>query len=68
MMVGWMWLGPTLIVVGLLIIGYTTVRLVQRSRGAPDDAGASARRILDERFARGEIDEGEYRRRRSTLR
>jgi len=26
-----------------------------------------ARRILDERFARGEIDEDEYRRRRDTL-
>nr|WP_247648765.1 SHOCT domain-containing protein [Saccharomonospora xinjiangensis] len=30
--------------------------------------GGDARRILDERFARGEIDEEEYRRRRAELR
>jgi putative membrane protein len=35
---------------------------------SPAPAGTDAHRILDERFARGEIDEEEYRRRRDVLR
>ncbi|HEY5186981.1 MAG TPA: SHOCT domain-containing protein [Actinomycetes bacterium] len=34
---------------------------------APTGKGSSARVILDERFARGEIDEEEYRRRRTLM-
>lgn len=49
-----------LIVIGVLLV----VRQPSRGEGARDDAG---RRILDERFARGEIDEDEYERRRRTL-
>ena len=71
-MMGWMWIWPVLVVAGLLIIGYVVLRLVQSGRptsptGA-DPAYSAARRILDERFARGEIDEDEYRRRRDLLR
>ena len=70
-MMGWMWIWPVLIVAGLLIIGYVVLRLVQGGRLTPpagaDADGSTARRILDERFARGEIDEDEYRRRRSLL-
>jgi putative membrane protein len=65
---GWMWIWPVLIVGGLLINGYVVLRLVQgRSpAGSASDASA-ARRILNERFARGEIDQDEYSRRRSLL-
>jgi putative membrane protein len=38
----------------------------QSPRGA-SNGGSSARSILDERYARGEIDDDEYRRRRETL-
>ncbi len=69
---GWMWLWPVLIVVGLAILGYVVLRLGQDRRdGSPTGPGlpgSSARRILDERYARGEIDEEEYRRRRDVLR
>jgi len=70
-MMGWMWIWPVLVVAGLLIIGYVVLRLVQGGRPtAPtgaDPAHTAARRILDERFARGEIDEDDYRRRRGLL-
>ncbi|MDQ3886053.1 MAG: SHOCT domain-containing protein [Actinomycetota bacterium] len=73
-MMGWMWIWPVLIVLGLLILGYLGVLLAQGrigpSRGGRSDgaAGSSARQILDERYAGGEIDEEEYRRRRAELR
>ena len=38
-----------------------------RDRDAGEKASESAQRLLDERFARGEIDEDEYRRRRAVL-
>jgi len=69
--VGWMWVWPVLIVVGLIILGYVVVRLAQgRQRTSPtgsDHSGSAARRILDERYARGEIDDEEYQRRRDLL-
>jgi putative membrane protein len=70
-MTGWMWIWPVLVVAGLLIIGYVVLRLVQGGRPSSptgaDPAGSTARRILDERYARGEIDEDEYLRRRGLL-
>jgi putative membrane protein len=70
---GWMWVWPVLIVVGLVILGYVAVRLTQSWQlsgpsGSGSGADSAARRILDERYARGEIDEEEYRRRRDVLR
>ncbi|MDT5043889.1 MAG: putative rane protein [Actinoplanes sp.] len=59
-MTGTMWIWPVLIVAGLLILGYLAVRLTLGVR--PDgrsDPPASARQILDERNARGEIDDEE---------
>jgi putative membrane protein len=68
---GWMWIWPGLVVAGLLIIGYVAVRLAQggqpSSLTGSGSASLAARRILDERYARGEIDDEEYRRRRDLL-
>jgi putative membrane protein len=65
---GWMWVWPVLIVAGLLVIGYVAVRLAQGMPPSSRRSGPSpARRILDERYARGEIDDEEYRRRRDAL-
>ncbi len=68
---GWMWTWPALIGMGLLILG-CLARWVAQTR--PDGAAAThhpdrspARRILDERYARGEIDDEEYRRRKGEL-
>jgi putative membrane protein len=69
-MMGWIWIWPLLVLAGLLIIGYVVMRLVPGSRpptSANESHASSARQILDERFARGEIDEDEYQRRRTLL-
>lgn len=76
MMNGWMyghmwfwWIWPLLVLAGLGLLGYAAVRLAQGWPPATGDSqpGSSARRILDERFARGEIDEDDYRRRLAQL-
>lgn len=67
-MMGWMWVWPLLVVAGLALLGYLAVRLA--AGGWPTGrtpVQGSARAILDERYARGEIDEEEYRRRRGVL-
>lgn len=70
-MMGWMWVWPVLVVVGLVILGYLGVLLAQGRLGSgrpePTDNRSPARRILDERYARGEIDDDEYRRRKAEL-
>lgn len=70
MMFGWMWIWPVLMLVGLTLVVYGVVRLAQGWSPVPGgvDPASSARQILDERFALGEIDEGDYRRRREQLR
>lgn len=64
MMGGWsmglIWIWPALVLSGLLLLAYVGVRLMQ-------DSQAGARQILDERYARGDIDEEEYLRRRAAL-
>jgi putative membrane protein len=74
---GW-WMAVVMIVFGLLIIGVivwavaTTTRSHQTAAERTLTGGAamresSARQILDERFARGEIDAPEYEARRRVL-
>jgi putative membrane protein len=67
---GWMWIWPIVVLIGLLVLGFGAWRLAQGAGGSRTgaDAGSSARRILDERYARGEIDDEEYRRRRDAMR
>ena len=64
---GWWW------VMGigwLVFLGAIVAVVVALTRGhrAPATAGRSAYDVLDERFARGEIDADEYRSRRDVLR
>ena len=68
---GWGWVAMTIGMVvfwGLLI---TLVVVLVRGMNRPGDQGLGQRpspeRLLAERFARGEIDEDEYRRRLATL-
>ncbi len=49
------------------LVGAGVVWLVRGRRGAPSPGVGEARRILDERFARGEISEDDFRQRRDLL-
>lgn len=63
---GVMW-GGMIVFWGLLIWGiYALISNSTRRSGRKED-GADARRILDERLARGEIDAEEYRRLRDVI-
>lgn len=67
---GWMWLWWLLILIGVpaLVVGILWLVRTGGDRGrASGPRMSTARQILDERFARGEIDEEEYRRRRREL-
>lgn len=69
---GWggMWLGPLFMIVPLALLVALIVVLVRWLGGGSDDGGRrvrTAREILDERYARGEIDREEYQRRRSDI-
>ena len=68
-MVGWMWLWPALIAVGLLALAYVGISLgsTRRATSPPDADRATPRQILDERYARGEIGDDEYQHRRGML-
>jgi uncharacterized membrane protein len=50
-----------------LLLGALIVLLWRRGRRYPPDGGDSAKRILGERFARGEINADEYRERLAQL-
>lgn len=78
----WMWLWGAVLIIGMLVlIGglvWAIVATTADRRTAPyptnpnpidpDAAGpASARQILDQRYARGELDTDEYRQRLETL-
>jgi putative membrane protein len=72
----WGWFYGALVVVGLVLLIVVVVRLAGgglRRDGAPpgepsaDRGGTPARRLLDERYARGEISTEEYQERRGML-
>jgi len=63
---GWFWAWPVLVLIGLVLLGYLAYRLV-RGGGSGSAGPASAREILDARYARGAIDDEEYRQRRTGL-
>ena len=68
---GWGWVAMTVgkaVFWGLLItLAVVLVRGLNRPAGPAEGPRPSPERLLAERFARGEIDEDEYRRRLATL-
>ncbi|WP_370961638.1 SHOCT domain-containing protein [Amycolatopsis sp. cg9] len=57
-----------LVLMTLVLAAVVSLTVVLARRGPQPPGGhGNARRILDERFARGEIDEAEYERRRDAL-
>ena len=66
---GWLLMGSMMVVFwGLLIaVGVALFRGIRREGPAGSSGPASAQRILDERFARGEIDADDYRTRSQLL-
>lgn len=65
---GGMFLGPLFMLVWLAILVAVIVLVVRWLAGGPMGApNRTPREILDERFAKGEIDHEEYEKRRKTL-
>ncbi|MDJ0348417.1 SHOCT domain-containing protein [Cryobacterium sp. PH29-G1] len=68
---GWSWGFGLLALVGVAIVVYVVIRLLSKNGGSDNSASSasarmpaevtSARKILDERFARGEISAEQYR-------
>jgi putative membrane protein len=73
-MSGWSWFGMAVMLATLLVLVVVAAVVLVRLLGPRDEPGAgdrpagrSAMEILQERFARGEIDEEEFQRRRAAL-
>ncbi|GAA1388132.1 hypothetical protein GCM10009661_75930 [Catellatospora chokoriensis] len=68
---GWMWIWPAVIFFGLLVLGFLALMVTRYwpdgTVTTPRPDRSPARTILDERYARGEIDDEEYRRRKGEL-
>jgi putative membrane protein len=65
-----MWLGPLFMIIPLVLLIVAVVALVRWMGGGTGNGGGrvrTARDILDERYARGEIDREEYQRRRDDM-
>lgn len=63
---GMMMLGPVLMIGLIVLIVIGVVMLINRSKGASGQA-SSGRAILDDRYAKGEIDHDEYEERKRRL-
>ena len=61
--VHWIWM----VVVWVVVIGLIVWAVARVAPSRDDRRRSSARKILDERYARGDIDDEEYRHRRSEL-
>ena len=67
---GWVIMTILMLAFWALVVGGLVVLFRNRRPGGPDSgttSGRSAQNLLDERFARGEIDEQEYHARRAVL-
>jgi putative membrane protein len=68
---GWSWLFGSIMIVGIALLVVVAVRAfgggIRRDDGAATPQHGSARRILDERYARGELSTEEYREQLRTL-
>ena len=62
----WLVMGFMMLLFWAFVVG-GIVWIMRGSRHATSPTSSGARQILDERFARGEIGEDEYRQRRSLL-
>ena len=65
-----MWFGPLFMIAGpvlLIVLVVVLVRWMTGQRDMPRDRIRTPREILDERFAKGEIDREDYEARRKTL-
>lgn len=62
-MMAWTWLFWLLLVIGIALLVLVAVRVFAGGIARP----GAARRILDERYARGELSTEEYRERRDLL-
>jgi putative membrane protein len=65
---GWMWLWGTLMMLTWVAIVAVAAWLVLRARDGGRTTPGTARQILDERYARGDISTEEYRERLDQLR
>ncbi len=65
---GMAWTGWIFMIVLLVLLAGGIAWLVRGVSGRREDDRSSARRILDERFASGQIDPEEYEKRRQALR
>jgi putative membrane protein len=67
---GGMFLGPLFMIAApvlLIVLVVLLIRWFSGDRGPPRERVRTAREILDERFAKGEIQRDEYEERRKTL-
>ena len=65
--VGWLVMGIVMLVFWGMVVAGVIFLVRYLGHGRDQRAGGDALRILDERFARGEIDADEYSRRRQLL-
>lgn len=57
---GWGWLWGSLLVIGIIVLVVLTVLVLTRGTTREGSRQSRAREILDERYARGEINTEEY--------
>lgn len=68
MMWPWMLILAALAIAGLVALILVIITLARRNSGHTRSESDTARRILDERYAHGDIDHDDYQKRRESLR